>query len=146
MLNHLSETCASQPQSHLPDETQPYKMAALVQAAPQAAPHWQAIASEFAVAWVIDKLPFDYDAAAAALANTTSVSPVNSADPRISEDCLVLDVIVPQSVFESTENGSQHKGIPVLVWIYVRIRRLSISLSLHTLESFPVPDASNFVV
>ena len=86
----------------------------------QANPAWAAIGLEFAAAWAADKLPFNYDAAAAALANITAALPANPTDPRISEDCLVLDVIVPKSVFDSAQKRSQQKGIPVLVWIYVR--------------------------
>lgn len=47
-----------------------------------------------------------------------STSPVNSSsippvDPRASEDCLFLDVLIPQSVWE---NRSQQQA-PVLLWI-----------------------------
>lgn len=34
-------------------------------------------------------------------------------DPRSTEDCLFLDVVVPQDIFESTGYGA-----PVMVWIY----------------------------
>lgn len=37
-------------------------------------------------------------------------------DPRVTEDCLVLDVLVPKTVFDEQ---SKSKGAPVLVWIYV---------------------------
>lgn len=40
-------------------------------------------------------------------------------DRRTSEDCLFLDVIMPKPVFDAAQKGNQHKGIPVLVWIYV---------------------------
>jgi hypothetical protein len=48
---------------------------------PQAIPFWQAIGLEFAAAWVTGNLPFDYNAAAAALANITYVPPADPADP-----------------------------------------------------------------
>lgn len=37
------------------------------------------------------------------------------ADPRISEDCLFLNVIVPKKIYDKRGSGS---GAPVLVWIY----------------------------
>ncbi|KAF0331319.1 carboxylesterase family protein [Colletotrichum asianum] len=37
------------------------------------------------------------------------------ADPRISEDCLFLDVIVPKKIYDNRGSGA---GAPVLVWIY----------------------------
>ena len=40
-------------------------------------------------------------------------------DPRTSEDCLFLDVIVPQNIFhKTTKETNARKGAPVLVWIY----------------------------
>ncbi|PYH82078.1 alpha/beta-hydrolase [Aspergillus uvarum CBS 121591] len=37
-------------------------------------------------------------------------------DPRASEDCLFLDVVVPKKIFKSS--GRKGKGAPVLVWIH----------------------------
>ena len=42
-------------------------------------------------------------------------SPVPEADPRESEDCLFLDVFVPEDVLSKAGQGY---GAPVLVWIY----------------------------
>ena len=40
-------------------------------------------------------------------------------DPRTTEDCLFLDVVVPQSNFEKACNTTNNtSGAPVLVWIY----------------------------
>ena len=40
-------------------------------------------------------------------------------DPRTSEDCLFLDVVVPTSIFkEAIPRKQPGKGAPVLVWIY----------------------------
>ena len=42
-------------------------------------------------------------------------------DPRITEDCLVLDVFVPEKVFSSNtgiRSGNNTGGAPVMVWIY----------------------------
>lgn len=36
-------------------------------------------------------------------------------DPRTTEDCLFLDVVVPKAIFDNAGKG---KGAPVLVWIY----------------------------
>ena len=36
-------------------------------------------------------------------------------DPRTSEDCLFLDVLVPKTAYD---NKDQSKGAPVLVWVY----------------------------
>ena len=41
-------------------------------------------------------------------------------DPRITEDCLFLDVIVPEKIFNrsgSARNSSTSRLAPVLVWI-----------------------------
>ena len=38
-----------------------------------------------------------------------------AADPRETEDCLFLDVAVPQKIFERRYQGA---GAPVLVWIH----------------------------
>jgi len=39
-------------------------------------------------------------------------------DPRESEDCLLLDVFVPQSVFEAAQNPVAPQLAPVVVWIH----------------------------
>lgn len=51
------------------------------------------------------------------VSNTTALSylQASSADGRTSEDCLFLDVIVPQEIFDQRDQGY---GAPVLVWIY----------------------------
>jgi carboxylesterase type B len=38
-------------------------------------------------------------------------------DPRESEDCLYLDVMVPKRTFDGSLNGT-NSGAPVLVWVY----------------------------
>ena len=81
---------------------------------PQATPAWQTIGIQFGNAYATGQLPFNYTAAAEAVANMTSATP--TIDPRTTEDCLVLDVIVPKSAFDSRNDN---KGVPVLVWIYV---------------------------
>lgn len=42
-------------------------------------------------------------------------------DPRTTEDCLFLDVVVPKKIFDHTKKKPSHFGkdlAPVLVWIY----------------------------
>ena len=40
-------------------------------------------------------------------------------DPRTTEDCLFLDVVVPEKIFKgATEKVNDKHGAPVLVWIY----------------------------
>lgn len=46
---------------------------------------------------------------------SNSSSPLPKPDPRESEDCLFLDVFVPEKILESAGKGH---GAPVLVWIY----------------------------
>lgn len=39
-------------------------------------------------------------------------------DPLESEDCLFLDVIVPETVFDQGTSNKSHKGAPVIVYIF----------------------------
>lgn len=53
--------------------------------------------------------------------NTTSSSAAAAPrDPSQNEDCLFLDVMVPQKIFEKTGSSP---GAPVLVWIYGNSRK-----------------------
>ncbi len=81
---------------------------------PQASPAWLAITSTFIPAYLSGK-PYDYAAAVAALSNSSSAAP--AMDPRTSEDCLFLDVVVPKQIFDQAGNQSC-SGAPVMVWIY----------------------------
>ncbi|MCJ1367175.1 hypothetical protein MMC16_006307 [Acarospora aff. strigata] len=81
---------------------------------PQAFPAWLAVVTPFVEAYLQGK-PFDYNATVAALmANSTGRLPPQ--DPRTSEDCLFLDVMVPKQVFEQA--GKKKGGAAVLVWIH----------------------------
>lgn len=73
------------------------------------------MAALFAADYAADRLPFNYTQAEETLAN----SPPPAMDPRVTEDCLVLDVLVPKAVFHE---HAKSKGAPVLVWIYVSSR------------------------
>lgn len=74
----------------------------------------------FTAAYGLNQLPFNVTQAKELL----SQLPQPPEDDRITEDCLVLDVLVPEKVFHKKrsthENGLKPaKGAPVLVWIYV---------------------------
>ena len=79
---------------------------------PQADPAWELLAAEFVPAYLTGQ-PFNLSAATAALANMTGPPPAQ--DPRTTEDCLFLDVYVPQKIFQQVGQGC---GAPVMVWIY----------------------------
>lgn len=76
---------------------------------PQAHPIWQDVASEF-IPDYLQGIPFN----ASAVAPPSSPPPV---DPRTTEDCLFLDVVVPEEVFNNAKNSST-SGAPVVVWSY----------------------------
>jgi carboxylesterase type B len=75
----------------------------------------------FTTAYATNQLPFNVTQAN----ETLSQMPPPPLDGRITEDCLVLDVLVPQKVFNTRTINKQGvktaKGAPVLVWIYVSI-------------------------
>lgn len=86
---------------------------------PQAVPNWVAMSTLFDTAFANHQLPFNVTQAN----ETLSKLPPPPQDGRITEDCLVLDVLVPQKVFDartaSKKSAKSNKGAPVLVWIYV---------------------------
>ena len=83
---------------------------------PQANPAWELIAGTFVPAYVAGK-PYNLSAAEAALKSMSGSLPIQ--DPRTTEDCLFLDVVVPQSIFRAASNATNNtSGAPVLVWIY----------------------------
>ena len=88
---------------------------------PQANPAWELIAAQFDLAYLTGQ-PFNLTAAEGALAGLSGKLP--PPDPRTTEDCLFLDVVVPQTIFKKATNGStdndkkSNGGAPVLVWIY----------------------------
>lgn len=81
---------------------------------PQASPTWLVIATQFLPAYLAGQ-PFNVSAAEAALGANSSLAPPQ--DPRTSEDCLFLDVIVPQKVFRHV-GDAKNAAAPVLVWLY----------------------------
>ena len=83
---------------------------------PQANPAWGLIAPGFDAAYLAGK-PYNLSAAQASLPSSSGSLPKQ--DPRTTEDCLFLDVVVPRSIFQQASNSiNGSSGAPVLVWIY----------------------------
>ena len=84
---------------------------------PQANPQWSQISRQF-VALNLTGQPNNQTQANLDRVNA-SLTPATlpALDPRTTEDCLFLDVVVPKSVYDGRE-GAGAKGAPVLVWIY----------------------------
>lgn len=79
---------------------------------PQATPLWESIATTFVETQLLG-LPYT-----GPLDINASSYPVTPQDPRTTEDCLFLDVVVPQRLFHKAQNGSHYEKAPVLVWIF----------------------------
>ncbi|KAH7378717.1 carboxylesterase family protein-like protein [Pyrenochaeta sp. MPI-SDFR-AT-0127] len=79
---------------------------------PQAGPAWGRAATQFLTSTLLG-LPAPNQTFVVPGANSSS--PVPPRDPRESEDCLFLDVFVPEDVLSQAGKGY---GAPVLVWIY----------------------------
>jgi carboxylesterase type B len=82
---------------------------------PQASPLWSDIQQAFLLTY-FNNQPFT-------LSTNISAMTYKSAkpDPRTTEDCLFLDVVVPKKIFDRTKckDGKSRKNLaPVLVWIY----------------------------
>ena len=75
---------------------------------PQADPLWL---GEFAHNFVVDYLSGEEYTGPTSV-SSSSYTP-GPQDPRITEDCLFLDVLTPQSIF-----NSETASAPVVVWIY----------------------------
>ncbi|KAF9635128.1 Carboxylesterase type B [Lasiodiplodia theobromae] len=82
---------------------------------PQGSANWGIVGTFLLDYIATGKLPNISTSAINDVINSDTVTNVTR-DPRESEDCLFLDVIVPQGVFENA--GSGHRGAPVLVWIH----------------------------
>jgi len=78
---------------------------------PQAAPAWLLIADEYIPLYLGGQTVFN--TSEFNTSSATSSLPVQ--DPRTTEDCLFLDVVVPEAIFDNAGKGY---GAPVLVWIY----------------------------
>lgn len=85
---------------------------------PQALPLWMAPQFEYIAKWATENsTPWSLEHAEALLAAdllaANSSYGLASIDPRASEDCLFLDVVVPQKVFDGAASGGNKA--PVLV-------------------------------
>jgi carboxylesterase type B len=91
---------------------------------PQASPLWGLNSVEYITRYLMGERKFnqsDFSSASSLnLSDTASlaslVSLIPKPDPRTSEDCLFLDVVVPQQLFK--KKPKKNGGAPVLVWIY----------------------------
>lgn len=89
---------------------------------PQALPLWYLIANQFQTNYTLGQniSNFNYTAASAtAQAQIPALIAASQPDPRTSEDCLFLDVIVPKPIFDNANNMHRKRagtGAPVLVW------------------------------
>ncbi|KAJ4365578.1 hypothetical protein N0V83_008198 [Neocucurbitaria cava] len=79
---------------------------------PQAGPLWGQYATLFLESLLLGTTPSNQTFVAP---GANSSSPVSPRDPRESEDCLFLDVFVPEDILSKAGKGY---GAPVLVWIY----------------------------
>lgn len=80
---------------------------------PQASPAWEALATPFLTSLILGTQYNTSNVYVPPGANASSAVP--AADPRESEDCLFLDVFVPEDVLAKAGKGY---GAAVLVWIY----------------------------
>ena len=76
---------------------------------PQATPAWTALGYEFSLAYA-QGIPFNLTAAEAALAGVNVALPP---DPRETEDCLFLDVFVPQHIFNGRSSALERVKAPL---------------------------------
>lgn len=82
---------------------------------PQADPAWLLIAG----AYIPEYLAGQKNFTPSEFSNLTSSSGgLPPQDPRTTEDCLFLDVVVPENIFNNAGKGY---GAPVLVWIQVLV-------------------------
>lgn len=78
---------------------------------PQANPAWLGIAEQFLTLYLAGQTQFN--ASSFNISSPGGKPPPE--DPRTTEDCLFLDVVVPKPIFDTAEKD---RGAPVLVWIY----------------------------
>ncbi|KAE8440887.1 hypothetical protein EG329_006354 [Mollisiaceae sp. DMI_Dod_QoI] len=98
----------------------------------QANPAWQAIALPFLLSYLNGKNYSQFSNETSDLSMVANLT-IPAPNPHTSEDCLFLDVIVPQKIFASSENTAGMEstkcttgepcnqvapGAPVLVWIF----------------------------
>ena len=79
---------------------------------PQAEAWWSLLAAQWLPLFLTGQTSFNQSEFVFATSDSVDVSP---ATPDETEDCLFLDVVAPQQIFESRGKG---RGAPVLVWIH----------------------------
>ena len=85
---------------------------------PQAEPAWTDSASRFINAFLTGGASA-LNSSQASNETTLAASQLDPPDPRESEDCLFLDVVVPRAIFDRRMRGDGGgDGAPVLVWIH----------------------------
>lgn len=82
---------------------------------PQASPGWLAIAPQFIERYLDGETDFNQSSFPSSNSSGSSSSPSSDEDSNETEDCLFLDVVAPQKIFDNAGTGY---GAPVLVWIY----------------------------
>ena len=81
-------------------------------------PTWLGIGSQFVEAYIKHE-PFDFASVNASIYADLDGSEPLLPDPRTTEDCLFLDVMVPKKTYDSSaRNRKSTGGAPVLVWIH----------------------------
>lgn len=85
---------------------------------PNVQPTWLGVGVQFLNAYIKNE-QFDFNAVNASFYATLDTAEPPAQDPRTTEDCLFLDVIVPKKAFDSSiRQTNATGGSPVLVWIY----------------------------
>ena len=102
---------------------------------PQARPYWYLISQQFSE-YVLagNASEFNFTAAEKQLEALLAISPPELVpNPATTEDCLFLDVVVPQSIFEkansaatSSQKWTDHgSGAPVVIWyLFLRFSKI----------------------
>lgn len=86
---------------------------------PQASQCWSAVQTEF-LETTLAGSSFDFETAYKRQYANNSCSkpiPASERDPNESEDCLFLDVFVPETIFASQPGSATKGGAPVLVYL-----------------------------
>lgn len=79
-------------------------------------PCWEIVQGAF-IGANLTAQPFDFNATVAQVYGTNCTTAVPTQDTTTSEDCLFLDVMVPDAIF-AKRTSRWDQGAPVLVWIY----------------------------
>ena len=85
---------------------------------PNVQPTWLGVGVQFLDAYIKNQ-PFNFTHVNATFYASLDTAEPPAQDPRTTEDCLFLDVIVPKKIFDSSIHQTNATGgSPVLVWIY----------------------------